>query len=545
VSWRQIAKFYGCYYKTVYDWYYDRVPKPDKDERGNSRARPKQQRERVKRLTKEKRTGRKAGDKYGTTEPIDYKSSLNNDEWIVHYCGRGYEWKLDYLTQMRQQMWQAPRVIVLLPRGHGKTQSSIALFTRFLLEQRLPILVVTAGSGNARRIYREIKRLLKSPKIREDYGDVVESFNGVEKEIYLKDGIKQSVDPDLKIVGRGGEIIGLHPYWIHMEDIIQEEYKSDESNESIKEWYSEVVSYCAMDNTRITCTGTRKGVEDFYSWLMTQNFNVLHKRAIELLSGRWPEYRDCTEEIITDKTGLKMSTISDIDISCGEFKTLNCPKHSLKKMLLKRVLNLQSFESQMQNNPLPATGLYFDKEDWKVVSRDTYHYNDYVDYYIAVDPAYGKSNKADSTAILVLCVINGKLMVIDGIMDKLDFNQIEAYIKEFHDRYNPHLILIEENFLQTWLVQRTEALGLPVSGIKQKTNKVLRIDSLKIHFQRGNILILDECRILNKLYIEYVQYNQEQSSGSRHDDGLDALAMGLEYLSSYLISDSSSLGIFN
>ena len=273
---------------------------------------------------------------YGDLEPTLFISDKSHDEWITHYLGRGYEWELDYLTEMREALWNDPRTLILLPRGHGKTQTVMALHIRSILEQRIPILVITAGSGNARRMYREVKRHLRSPKIREDYGDVIASFKTNYGEMVLhEDLITSSPDPVYKIVGRDGEVIGLHPAWIHLEDVIQLEYIAEVSNERVKYWYDEVVEYTATDDTRFTATGTRKGYDDFYNWLMTErNYSLLHKAAVKLVSGRYPVLSDAIHTTTVDDFGNQIKTITSVKRT-GTYTTLKCPSHSLDKLLLK------------------------------------------------------------------------------------------------------------------------------------------------------------------------------------------------------------------
>jgi len=80
------------------------------------------------------------------------------------------------------------------------------------------------------------------------------------------------LDPLFRIASRGAEIIGSHPYWIHLEDLVQEPFRSEESNTAMIEWFEGVLEYCAQfeegKETRITLTGCF--VQCFYGDVLGQ-----------------------------------------------------------------------------------------------------------------------------------------------------------------------------------------------------------------------------------------------------------------------------------
>ena len=73
--------------------------------------------------------------------------------------------------------------------------------------------------------------------------------------------------------------------------------------------------------------------------------------------------------------------------------------------------------AEMQNDPMPKGGLYFSIDDWQEAPRLPNHKRSQVDYYIAVDPAFGKGQRADYTAIMVVGIYRGNVYVVDGIYD--------------------------------------------------------------------------------------------------------------------------------
>jgi predicted phage terminase large subunit-like protein len=474
---------------------------------------------------------------YGKVEPTKFHSSLTPSRWIRNYCGKGFEWELNYLSELSLLMNTQKRYFAFLPRSYGKTTEVIGDCAYWLLEKRLPYLMFTAGPTGKNRIFRKIKSILKSPKVRRDYGDVADSFNALTGEIWFKEEIYEHTDPTLKVSGRMSDVIGLHPKRIHFEDIIQEEFKGPESNEALYEWYNEVVEYLATEDTIMGGTGTRKGISDWYSKIMRQNYYVLHKKAINIIGGDWPTIQDCKVEQIAGENGFFTEIIHDVDLSAGEFEWLYCPNWSLKALMIRRIMNLSSFESQMQNNPLPESGLYFSKDDWiEVPPFDLSHIDD---YFISCDAGYGQSKSADNTAIIVGGIYAGKLYIVDGMIKRLKFDEILDQINTYRFVYKPHQIFVETDFAQVWLKQEGQKKGLSIVGVKQKTNKIMRIDALKPFYNSGMIVIYSNCPAKHTLYKEYLQYDRRDSKGDKHDDGLDALATLLNKTSHYLVRTTS------
>lgn len=470
---------------------------------------------------------------YGNLNPTLYTSDLSDDEWIREYCD--YSWDKVYLTELRAFLMNVDRGLALLPRDSGKTLSVIGLFARHILEVRTPILCITSTSLKT-KIYREIKRILMSPKVRAKYGDMVENFTGHMGEMWLYNELRQgSPDASFKVVGTSGQVIGGHPDWIHFEDPVQQEFLNEESNVNMRDWFDRVIKY--MIAGRITATGTRKSISDFYSFLLDRNFDLFHMKAVELLRGEFPTYNDVVTEV--DDTG-RLREI-DIDVSMGEYQVIDCPNKTfeIKELLIGRARNYEAFQAEMQNDPLPDQGTYFIKDDWTEI--EPYPSGVLEDFYISCDSAYGSSNSADNTAILVAALHQGKLIIVDGIMGKLKFDGIIGALKGFYATYKPHQVFLETNFAQIWLKQGTDSAGIPVTQVRQTKNKIMRIDSLKPFYTQKRIQIIKTCPIKHKLYAEYMQYNQRQSSGMRHDDGLDSLATMMEKVGGDLVQFNWSI----
>lgn len=471
--------------------------------------------------------------RYGGLDPIDFKSKASPNYWNAKFGGPGFHWNLTYLTTLSLFIKNSRKGFGFLPRSYGKTTRIMGDFTRYILETREPHLIISYGRGGKNRIFRRIKKLLHSKPVRLQYGDVIESSSLIDGEIWFKDELYSNNDPTLKVTTRGGEVIGMHPRRIHLEDIIQTEFKSDESNQGLFDWYNDVIKYCAVESTQITGTGTRKAKNDWYSRIIELNYELLRLKALTLIKGRYPEMSDATVEHITDEDGKVRRHIKNIDMSVGEYEVLECPNWTKYGLMEARLEDPESFESQMQNNPLPSQGLYFSKRHWQVVPSFPIGHLDA--YFTSTDPGYGQSKGADNTASLVCGVFENVLYIVDGFMDKMGIDEITDGLDKNNTKYRPISNFLEENFAQVWLKQRGHAQGTPIEGVENKRNKIMRIDALKWYFKNGYIRIYNNCPIRNQLFEEYVQYNRKDSTSERHDDGLDALSMLVQKISHYLV----------
>ena len=283
-----------------------------------------------------------------------FRSPLDMIAWSHHYCG--YSWDTPYLRDIADKILHDQKILVFVPRGHGKTFLSIAIICRYLLEEQMPVLILTSGAAQQRRIYRRICRILKHPKVTKDYPYIIGSTNRSTCEILPSREISYDfLDPLLRVASRGADIVGSHPRWIHIEDLLQEPFKSDESNEYLIEWWGGIVEFCLTyevgKETKLTGTGTRKDKGDFWE-VLTDEYKYPHytRRALKLLSGSYPTKKDVFHQ--TDGSVV-------VDSSMGEFETLNCPSWTLDKLLAEYIYKPERFMAEMQNNPMPKGGLYF------------------------------------------------------------------------------------------------------------------------------------------------------------------------------------------
>lgn len=487
----------------------------------------------VEKPTKEKRTTRSLRDK--RKEYTGFQSDLKVHEWILKYIPQ-FSWDEEYLEEYRNIDYdlvknQLLQILKLMPRDTGKSVSDIGIYAKHIADADYKIGVVVAGRGMKNKIWTRILRTLRSKEVVDEYGHTVDWVNKSEGIIqsykWSRDEEDAGLDFAFQIVTRGGELIGSHFDIIYFHDIIQEEFKSTESNESLIDWFENVIWYITHN---IVATGTRKAVEDFYYTLKKKGFITKHKFAVKLLTGDYPEIKDIVWETYEDEVGETHRRAVDIDISRGTYWMLPCPNFKLKDLLIDRAVNLTAFEANRQNNPLSEVGQVFHKKNW--ILCEPMPITNFSKCWQSIDTQFGKSEKADNTCMVVFTYYNDIMYIIDGYYGKLTYDEIGEYAINFHLRYHTGqtkmlATYLHKDFAEVWLLANQFVKRIPnLHPITNRIDKMLRIKALTSPFNIQAIRIFNNLPFLNEAYKEYIQHDGKDSTATKKDDFLDALATG-------------------
>lgn len=449
---------------------------------------------------------------YGEIPPTGFISDLIHDDWSEKYlvfddyyimteeeileCKK--EWRLEYLSELRRRIWDENELMVLLPRGYAKTETVIGLFVRWFNEIKLPIYIITPSNPHSEDILNRIESHLHAPAIRRDYGDIAgKSSRGKQMMLlYYHESIKWTTfDRPISLVTFAGGKKGKHPAWIHLEDVMQDEAVSEETNQRIKKRFNSTYRLMRRRHrngkkTKMTATGTRYGMLDMYHYLIeSHGFNLLHYKAL-----------------------------------ISETEMLDCPNYIIEDLLESKRIDPASFETEMQNNPIPSSGVYFSDDEWVSVKVGPQKWEGTV-YYMAMDPARGMSEGADNTAILVLGILNGIGTVVDGFVGKIDDDEKVKYINQFHLKYNPAFTLIEKTFAQIDMRRFSNIRGLIPYQDTSTNAKIMRINAMKSYYIDSLLQVVEGIQPYDFLYNEYLSYNEKPSTVHRKDDALDAKSM--------------------
>ena len=473
--------------------------------------------------------------------PTGYISKLSHTEWANKYTPS--YWDYEYLDELSDFIWEEKKGFAFLPRLHGKTMRIIALFCRYLLEEKRTILCITGGPANLRRIWREVRRIMQSNLVLEDYGNVVPYWNGSTREAEFHPSIEVvGLDPAFAIVTRQGDIAGRHPSWVHLEDLIQEPFRSHESNVFLRDWFTGIVeltiSRKKVRGGRLTGTGTRKTLNDFYAFVLEElRYKSIVRQATTLISGEYPSIG----EVYEDKDGNDAVHMGDAVI-----ETLGCEDWPLEELIMYRILAPLKYEAEMQNNPLPSTGTYFDPADMQFYESLPPAHQCRVS--ISADPSFGRKTGSDYTAIVVIAwhIPMDRFYVLEHFFKlSMTYNDIidqitQTFIKWSNLGFPIQSISCESNLYQMWLIDGFKGIPIPIEGIDNQQNKIERICTLNPIFRRNMLFFNENLPGFRQMLAQITQFDQTASTATKKDDGLDAMQTAIQQLQ--IVTHTTSKG---
>ena len=416
-------------------------------------------------------------------------------------------------------------ILINEPRESGKsiTWSTETPVYEFLKNYNSAGLLVTASDALSKTYTRAIVDTMKmNPLLIRDFKsnwwfDMKKGREGFSAhEIFLKRTIIRR-EPSFMTAGVGKAIIGYHPDYGILDDIIQsEDSRSAVSGDKLRDWFREVLF--PMQMKRLYVIGTRKGPTDIYDFFKKRGiFKISTRKALN----RIPKY-----ESKLDEDGKRYIIIKEDLTPLEKRELVYWPqKYTLEDLLLIReVIGAEAFSGEFQNDPIPATGRTFLKE-W----LEYYNYYDLIEsdlfrgasLYTAYDPG-GTSERADYNAIVTIALILGKIYVLDV---KYGHWRPEQAIKKIEETYYtwqepfgkyPLTVGMEAEFLQGVFITLGRAMGLdyfpflPLYPGRTSGDKIKRISSLNPYFSQHQVLISEQAQGTEEFKKEYLLYDPEK-----------------------------------
>lgn len=219
-------------------------------------------------------------------------------------------------------------------------------------------------------------------------------------------------------------------------------------------------------------------------------------------------------------------TLSDENIGRVEYTTLDNPyfpkasweyEKKRKHPLVFKQEFMASFDS-MAGKDLQGDWLtYYDKKD---LEGKEFH------MYMGVDPAISLSDKADyfSMSLIGLEKKTNDVYLFEQYNGRVPFPEQVQLIQEWHMKYRPQLIGVENTAYQAALSQQTARLSTipPIAPIAAKGKKTERILSMAPLFKIGKVKIRKD----HDVFIgQWVDYNSELKNPK--DDALDSMEIAL------------------
>ena len=229
--------------------------------------------------------------------------------------------KIEDLEKEAKETNSKKKLLVLHPRGHGKSLLAISYCLRKICTNRnTSILFISASAGQAEKRVRLIKQFLESDKVVEDWasGDMV-PFKGSESkwtstQLYVqREGA--SVDPTLEAIGSGGKITGAHVDIVIIDDLEDDITTSSAGvRAKTREWLNATVMPILNQGGMMLVIGTRKNADDCYAHMKADpTFAVIEDPAII----EWP--KNFEYDVERDKTGREV--LKGVKVE-GDYKDL-------------------------------------------------------------------------------------------------------------------------------------------------------------------------------------------------------------------------------
>ena len=436
------------------------------------------------------------------------------------------------------------RIVLEGPRDSAKSAYATTFYPLYgICEKTEEYLVLTGeDSKQAKKYLEHVKaELTSNDQIAEHYPEAFGRGPVWNKtEIVTRNGVR------VEAVGAGNRIRGIRkgatrPTYIAGDDIEGGEAKFSETKRDRRwAWWTEDVMKAGTNRTNYVVVGNRLHQKSVTARLATQP-EWRHRLFSAIIE--WPLRMDLWsdwENVLCDISNPQRSrSARDYYATHPEMnngaKVLWPEYKSLYDLMVIRAADGHSaFMAEMQNNPRDPS-----KCEWPAECFDAADPRIWFDDWptnpllrlISVDPSKGKADRGrDFQAIIMIAIFNGDIYVDADIERRpLDIfmDAVVAHIRAF----NPAECVIETNQFQSLILPFVQQRAIadeilaPLYGKDNTTNKIVRIrGTLSSYILHHRIKYRRRSRGIQLL----IEQEQDFPDQKAHDDGPDALAMGIE-----------------
>ena len=473
------------------------------------------------------------------------------DVGITSFYDYQQKYYLDYhfLNADHQKEWgllidsKAPKTMINEPRDSGKsvTWSTELPIYKFIEDYNSAGLLLTASDKLSKTYIRSIiDTMQKNPLLIKDFHtdwwfDMKKGREGYSAhEIHLKRTTTRR-EPSFMTAGVGSAIIGYHPNYAILDDIIEDMTSGIMRGDKLKDWVRKVLF--PMEPEQIYIIGTRKGPDDIYQFFKDMKIFDLSTRSA---LSRIPRY----EVKVGEDDKMQVVLLEKLTpLEQGEL--VYWPeKYSLLDLLkIREIIGAEAFSGEYQNDPIPTSGQTFENE-W----LEYYDYNTFINspqfaastLYTVLDPA-GSSERSDYNALVTLAFYGTKIYIIEVKYGHWKPLEIIKQIKQTYVRWRkpfgkyPTTVGVEAEFMQGILIDLARAKGLHYVPFQElypgrtAGSKKARLNSLASPFSLHSVLISEGMLGIEEFKKEFLLYDPEKLTRQSRNrdrvrwDVLDAL----------------------
>lgn len=395
------------------------------------------------------------------------------------------------------------KLIINIPPRHGKSQLVTKVFPLWwLLNKPSDRIIIAAYNSNLAEYFgREILDLYK--RVSPEFGLELSHSQKAKSEFVT------NMNGSISAVGVGGSLTGKGANLIIVDDPIKNdaEANSPEARDKIYEWFNATLLTRLEPNGVVILVMTRWHEDDLAGRLLKQ------KKWDRIVLPAIAEKNDLLGRKVGEALWEKRypsASLIDIKDSIGSYW----------------------FSSLYQQSPAPAEGGIFKRSDFRYYeqidgiakSKEFLIEMSEMELFFACDLAISTSEKADYTVIAVFAADKEKnLIVIDVVREKILPSKHIELVRELYEKYKPLQIGIETVQYQASLFYSLSNMGLPVTKLVPKKDKVSRALPLAAKIEAGKVYFNKTINCLADMENELLNF-----PNAKHDDIVDALSYAVE-----------------
>ena len=263
------------------------------------------------------------------------------------------------------------------------------------------------------------------------------------------------------------------------------------------------------------------GADLFDDSLKLQGANVKRKQRAQIASDAKP----C--EVIT----LPALAEANDPLGRQEGAPLWAERFPLEELEHRRhTIGTVAFTSEYQQRPTPEEGLLLQRDWWQRYATPPAKPSFVVQTW---DTAAKKGQQHDYSCCLTIEEHPNGDYVTRRLKRRLEFPDLKrAVVSEYEhagaERNYPDLILIEDSSSGQSVIQELRSIShLPIKPVTADSDKVARVKSISGQVEGGRVLLPAEAPWVEDFIAECAEF-----PAGRHDDQVDALTLGINYLKS-------------
>lgn len=422
------------------------------------------------------------------------------------------------------------------PRGNAKsTIVSLALpLWVGAYNHKKYVLLISDSSDQANDFLRNIREEIEdNERIFDDFGELT-GLVWSDNNIILANGVR------MQALGAGKKVRG-RKYRQHRPDLIivddeenDENVASPEQRKKNELWYFRAVSKAGDKNTDILTIGTILHYDSLLSKVLknpiynSKKYKSVYAFSPSPLWDEWEKLITNLEDLNRVETARAFFEEHKKEMLDGTF-VLWPEKEDYYELMVQRVADgPAAFSSEKQNEPLSDEDRRFLPE-WITYYEEKEIEGKMLFVVTFVDPSLGKKGGDYSAIITIGMDANGIVYVLSADIQKRHPDLIIGDTVGVYRVYEPKVVGVEENQFQEYFkdemikqAQEKHGIALPVKGIRQHSDKTLRIQSLQPDVKNSRLRFR---RDQQKLIEQLVNF-----PSADHDDGPDALEGAMSLL---------------